>query len=113
MSSSTSVTLRTHLVSWPRSRRRRWSTSKVRYTAACPRWAESYGVMPQLYIVTTGPGSKATTSRRAVSYSRMVNSDAAHAHERPGLVPDVERDTDRRERLDRLGLRETTGIERT
>ena len=47
--------------------RRRWSRSKVRYTWAWPMWAESYGVMPHEYMVTTGPGSNATTSPRAVS----------------------------------------------
>jgi hypothetical protein len=31
------------------------------------RCAASYGVMPHEYIVTTGPGSNATTSWRAVS----------------------------------------------
>ena len=31
----------------------------------------SYGVMPHVYMVTTGPGSNGTTSRRAVSYSRI------------------------------------------
>ena len=29
------------------------------------------GVMPQVYIVTIGPGSNGTTARRAVSYSRI------------------------------------------
>ena len=26
------------------------------YVAAWPRWVASYGVMPHVYIVTTGPG---------------------------------------------------------
>jgi hypothetical protein len=32
------------------------------YVAAWPMCAESYGVMPQVYIVTVGPGSKPTMS---------------------------------------------------
>src|ERR1039458_1394920 len=68
--------------------------------------------MPQLYIVTISPGSNATISRRAVSNSRMVNSDAAQAHIGPGLVPDVARAAHRRERLDRLSLRQAAGVER-
>ena len=35
-------------------------------------WVVSYGVTPQVYIVTTGPGSNATTDRRAVSYRRIL-----------------------------------------
>src|SRR5918998_1212917 len=34
-------------------------------------WVASYGVMPHVYIVTSGPGVNGTTARRAVSYSRM------------------------------------------
>ena len=53
--SSTSVTLRTIRTSWPSSSSRRVSRSYARYVAACPRWVESYGVMPQTYIRTVGP----------------------------------------------------------
>ena len=43
--------------------------------AACPRWVASYGVMPHVYIVTTGPGSNGTTSAAgAVHHSRIVIS---------------------------------------
>ena len=30
-------------------------------------WVASYGVMPQVYMVTVGPGVKGTIDRRAVS----------------------------------------------
>jgi hypothetical protein len=70
--SSMSVTLRTHCVRWPMSRSRRWSTSYTTYTAACPMCAESYGVIPHVYMVTSGPGSNATTSPRAVSKRRIT-----------------------------------------
>ena len=61
--------------------------------AACPRWAASYGVMPHVYIVTTGPGSNGTTSagrcRTAASptarRSMPVSCTAA-----AGLVADVQ-----------------------
>ncbi len=33
----------------------------MRYVLAWPRWVESYGVIPQMYIRTTAPGSNATT----------------------------------------------------
>ena len=46
---------------------RRCSTSYWTYTVAWPRWVASYGVMPHVYIVTSGPGSKGTTAWRAVS----------------------------------------------
>ncbi len=39
--------------------------------AAWPKWVASYGVMPHVYMVTSGPGSNGTTAWRAVSYSRM------------------------------------------
>src|SRR5436309_6319395 len=152
-----SVMLRTHWVTWPRSRSRRCRTSKVTYVAAWPTCAASYGVMPHVYIVTIGPGSNGTTSRRAVSYNRMLTPsssavepqgafvsrrgdigagrpehlghrptraseakrvrtsqlDAREADARPRLVPHVELQEHRGDRLDGRGVGQGAGVERT
>src|SRR5262245_51697722 len=47
---------------------------------------------------TTGPGANGTTSRRAVSYSR-IRSDPAEPEPGLRLVPHVDREQDRGERL--------------
>src|SRR4028118_297770 len=95
-------------------------------------WVESYGVMPHVYMVTTGPGSKATTSPRAVSCrrtpgrlgpgdgqvvrhlgdrSRLLVGDAGELDRHAGLVPHVELEEHGGEGLDRRGVRELTGVE--
>src|SRR5215472_15741170 len=122
MSSSTSVTLRTSFVSWPRSRSRRRRRSNVRYTWAWPMWAASYGVMPHEYMVTTGPGSKSTTACRGVSWRRITvrwpdvrSSDVLEADEARravALVPDIQGDEHRCERLDRPRGRQAARVER-
>src|SRR5699024_9922797 len=47
----------------------RCTRSNVRYVAAWPRCVESYGVMPQTYIVASGPGRTGLTCASAVSWS--------------------------------------------
>src|SRR5580704_5006821 len=72
--------------------------------------------MPHEYIVTSGPGSNVTTSWRAVSKSRTpetpIGLDPGQPQRRVRLVPDVEGDTDRGERLDRRSLVQAPGVER-
>src|SRR5258708_6863308 len=71
--------------------------------------------MPHVYIVTTGPGSKGTTSRRAVSYSRitvlLALVDPRELHRDARAIADVELQQHGGERLDRRGQRELAGIE--
>src|SRR6266851_8375660 len=68
-------------------------------------------------MVTTGPGSKATTARLAVSYSRITMGslgqlDAGHAKGCPCLVADVELEEHGREGLDRGGVGQRAGVQR-
>ena len=88
-----------------------------RRRSAWPRWVASYGVMPHVYIVTTGPGSNGTTSWRAVSYRRIgiarrSGLDAGELRRHPGLVADVELQQHGGEGLDRRGVRQLAGVER-
>src|SRR6266540_593609 len=78
-------------------------------------WVASYGVMPHVYIVTTGPGANGTTSPRAVSYnltSPCLLRDAGELDRDAGLVVDVELKEDGREGLDRGRERQFAGVER-
>src|SRR5205085_6090553 len=70
--------------------------------------------MPHVYMVTTGPGEKSTTSPRAVSKNRKPDAlglvggvDAGEAE--AGLA---EADQDRGERLHRAGHGQGTGWQR-
>src|SRR5687767_4877057 len=76
--------------------------------------------MPHVYIVTTGPGWKGTTSRRAVHHNRTGPSpmvtigsfrDAGELHGDARLVAHVELQQHGREGLDRGGQRELPAVE--
>src|SRR5207302_9614299 len=72
--------------------------------------------MPHVYMVTTGPGSKGTTARSAVSYSRTVTAslagvDAGHAYGGAGLVADVELQQHGGEGLDGRGDGQRTRVQ--
>src|SRR4051794_36267539 len=117
--SSTSVTLRTIRTSWPSSWSRRMSRSYARYVAACPRWVESYGVMPHTYIFTVGPGSNGTTLRAAVSNSFMRAPPSRSVPLQPqepegalALVPEVDGEQQCGEGLDPDCVGERAAVER-
>src|SRR5688572_21530620 len=81
-------------------------------------WAESYGVMPHVYILTMGPGSNGTMSWRAVSKSQIIGTallagklDAGEADGRPGLVAHVELEQHGRDRLDGGGVAQAPRVE--
>ena len=68
-------------------------------------------------MVTSGPGSKGTTARRAVSYSRIASApvvgvDAREVDGGPALVAAVQAEQHGGERLDRAGGGQGAGVER-
>src|SRR5437660_7498429 len=72
--------------------------------------------MPQVYIVTSGPGSKGTTARLAVSYSRTVTASfahlyAGHADGGAGAVADVQLEQHGGEGLDGGRVGQRPGVE--
>src|SRR3954471_23799708 len=91
--------------------------------AAWPRCVASYGVMPQVYIVTSSPGSNGTISRFAVSYRRIgltrcsfrrndgIELDPRELRRDAGLVAHVELQHHRGERLDRHRVGQLAGVE--
>src|SRR4051812_26080634 len=69
--------------------------------------------MPQTYICTIGFGSNGTTSRAAVSNRRIVTrSDPGKPQPGSNLVPDVDRQQHRGERLHAHGVLQGTAVER-
>src|SRR6187431_2110546 len=98
--------------------------------AAWPRCVASYGVIPHVYISTCSLGSNGTIARSAVSYSCIaaligsrlsrsrLNSprvpfDSRELRRDTRLVPDVKLEQHGRERLDRGGIGEFAGVERS
>src|SRR5690242_7257950 len=74
--------------------------------------------MPHVYMVTSGPGSNGTTTWRAVSWRRIRECmsigrsvDPGEPRGDSGLVPHVELEQHRRERLDGHGVGELAGVE--
>src|SRR5436190_21775654 len=71
--------------------------------------------MPHVYIVTVGPGSNGTTSRRAVSYRRTgmrLQVEAGQANGSPRPVAVVHLQQHRGEGLDGRRRREGAGVDR-
>src|SRR5690348_11633306 len=67
--------------------------------------------MPQTYIRTVSGGSNGTTARAAVSY-RRTRSDSREPQAGPALVPDVDRQQHRGERLHADRVLQRAAVER-
>src|SRR5437588_13128202 len=70
--------------------------------------------MPQVYMVTVGPGSNGTTSWRAVSYKRrgMLGIEPRETDGGPRLVADVDLQDHGGEGLDGRRCRKGAGVHR-